>query len=906
MADTTVQKLAEMVGTPVDTLLGQMKSAGLSHGKATDAVSDDEKQKLLSHLRQAHGGEAQAPGKITLKRKSVSTLKTSGSAGRSKTVNVEVRKKRTYVQRGAAATEDNSQAEEAARIEAEAAAAAAAEQARLEAEAAAARVAEENAARAAAEAAARAKAEADIASQANTEKDKTTAKERRVSVPKSSLSKSIIKQETPEQKERRLEAEKRLREQEDARKKAEAESRREAEEKAARATSEQAAKIAEDLAKRKDSDKPKKDNAPKGSAIVNQAQENTWSNEERTTKRRRRRSSTRGKERSVSHGRMKNSLNTGHGFQNPTEKMVYEVEIPETIVISELASRMNIKARELIKSLMKMGEMVTVNQSIDQEMAALLVEELGHTPKLVKATAEVFADDLAELVHYDAAPEPRAPVVTIMGHVDHGKTSLLDYIRRTKVASGEAGGITQHIGAYYVATDQGNISFLDTPGHAAFTAMRARGAQATDIVVVVVAADDGVMPQTEEAINHSKAAGVPIIIAVNKIDKEQADPDRVKSELSQLGVISEEWGGDHQFVHVSAHTGEGVDKLLEAISLQAELLELKAVPSGPARGVVIEARVDKGRGTVASLLVQEGALQVGDMILAGSHFGRVRAMVDQSGKRIKVAGPSIPVEVLGLDGVPEAGQAFQAVSDEKKAREVADFRHQNERETRLKRQQASKLENLFENMGAAEASLVNIVLKTDVRGSLEALTSSLNDLSTDEVKVNVISSGVGAINGSDVNLAMTSNGVLLGFNVRADSTARALCEKEGMDLRYYSVIYELIDDVKNAMSGLLAPERREEILGVAEVRSVFRSSKFGAVAGCMVVEGVLHRNRPIRVLRDEVVIFEGELESLRRFKDDVAEVRNGMECGIAVKSYKDVKEGDKIEVFEVKEIARSL
>lgn len=554
-----------------------------------------------------------------------------------------------------------------------------------------------------------------------------------------------------------------------------------------------------------------------------------------------------------------------------------------------------------------MGEMATVNQFIDQETAFLLVEEMGHKAVASKGQEEVLEDHLADMVNRDDVDlNDRAPVVTIMGHVDHGKTSLLDYIRKAKVADGEAGGITQHIGAYHVQHEKGMITFLDTPGHAAFTAMRARGAKATDIVVIVVAADDGVMPQTEEAINHAKASGAPIIIAVNKIDKEQADPDRVRNELATKDVIPEEWGGEYQFINVSAHSGQGVDDLLDAILLQSELLELKSPATGSATGVVIESRIEKGRGTVASILVQAGELNIGDMLLAGAHFGRVRAMVDENGKPITSAGPSIPVEVLGLDGAPEAGEQVQVVPDEKKAREVAEFRQERDRDLKLKRQQASKLENLFANMGSEEIKTVNIVLKTDVRGSLEALTGALNDLGTEEVKVNLVSAGVGAINESDVNLAMTSEAVLLGFNVRADSKAKKLCEQEGLDLRYYSVIYELIDDVKSAMSGLLAPEKREEILGTAQVRDVFRSSKFGAVAGCMVIEGTLYRNRPIRVLRDDVVVFEGELESLRRFKDDVQEVRNGMECGIAVKSYNDVKEGDKIEVFEVKEVARFL
>ncbi len=586
--------------------------------------------------------------------------------------------------------------------------------------------------------------------------------------------------------------------------------------------------------------------------------------------------------------------------------MVYDVEVPETITVGDLAQRMNVKATEVIRTLMKLGEMATVNQSLDQDTAMLVVEEMGHKPVAAKTQEAAYEDDLANLIQYDVEPTPRAPVVTIMGHVDHGKTSLLDYIRRASVAAGEAGGITQHIGAYHVETDKGMISFLDTPGHAAFAAMRARGAQATDIVVIVVAADDGVMPQTEEAINHAKAAEVPIIIAVNKMDKPEANPDRVRNELSQIGVISEEWGGDYQFVYLSAKTGEGVDDLLENILLQAEILELKAAAEGPARGIVIESRVDRGRGPVTSILVQEGRLRIGDTMLVGAHFGRNRAMLDENGQPIEEAGPSIPVEILGLDGAPESGEPFLVLPDERKAREVAQFRQERERELKLQRAQSSKLENLFETMGQSDIRVVNIILKTDVRGTLEALVSSLTDLNTDEVKVNIVSGGVGAINESDVNLAITSCGVLLGFNVRADASARRLCEREGIDLRYYSVIYELIDDVKKALSGLLEPERREEIVGVAEVRDVFRSSKFGAVAGCMVIEGTLRRNLPIRVLRDDVVIFEGQLESLRRFKDDVNEVRSGLECGLAVKSYNDVKAGDKIEVFEVKEIARSL
>jgi translation initiation factor IF-2 len=566
---------------------------------------------------------------------------------------------------------------------------------------------------------------------------------------------------------------------------------------------------------------------------------------------------------------------------------------------------MSVKAGLVIKELMKLGVMATINQMIDQDTATLVVEELGHRVKLVSADAleENLTEDLAQ---HEGTPEPRAPVVTVMGHVDHGKTSLLDYIRKTKVASGEAGGITQHIGAYHVDTDRGMVSFLDTPGHAAFTAMRARGARSTDIVILVVAADDGVMPQTIEAIQHAKAAEVPLIVAVNKIDKEGADPDRVKNELAAQEVIPEEWGGDYQFVHVSAMTGDGIDTLLDAVLLQAELLELQAPRDVPAQGIVIESRLDKGRGPVASLLVQSGTLRQGDMVLAGLHYGRARAMLDEDGQPIEEAGPSIPVEILGLDGTPDAGDQFAVLESEKRARELADFRQEKMRENRIQRQQASKLDNMFESMTAGVRSTLNIVVKADVRGSLEALQSALMDLGNEEVQVNIVSGGVGGITETDINLAMTSEAVVFGFNVRADGAARRLVEQEGVDLRYYNVIYDLIDDVKQALTGMLAPEMREEILGIAEVRDVFRSPKFGLIAGCMVTEGTVYRSRPIRVLRDNVVIYEGELESLRRFKDDASEVRNGMECGIGVKNYNDVKVGDQIEVYEVREIARSL
>ncbi|MDZ4387483.1 MAG: translation initiation factor IF-2, partial [Moraxellaceae bacterium] len=605
-----------------------------------------------------------------------------------------------------------------------------------------------------------------------------------------------------------------------------------------------------------------------------------------------------------SHLRASHKKHNKHAFKKPTSKIVHEVNVPETIAVAELAQRLTVKVGEVIKRLMKMGVMASMNESIDQDTAVLLVEEMGHQAVLVSENdiehaLERSLETEGDLLH-------RAPVVTVMGHVDHGKTSLLDHIRRAKVASGEAGGITQHIGAYHVETPRGMITFMDTPGHAAFTAMRARGAKATDIVILVVAADDGVMPQTEEAINHARASGVPLIVAINKMDKESADVDRVLSELSAKQVIAEDWGGDTQVVKVSAHTGQGIDELLEAILNQAELLELTAVEEGPAQGVVIESRIEKGRGAVATLLVQRGTLKKGDLVLAGTFYGRARALNDENGKPVKHIGPSMPVEILGLPEAPMAGDEFLVVADERKAREVAEFRQTRDRQLLIDKQESSRLENLFANMGKKEAATVNLVLRTDVRGSLEALSAALNDLGNEEVRVKIVSSGVGAISLSDVTLAESTGSVVLGFNVRADNSARAKCQEDGIDLRYYSIIYELIDDVRDAMSGLLSPERRENIVGIAEVREVFHSSKFGSAAGCMVLEGSLFRNKPIRVLREDVVVFQGELESLRRFKDDVAEVRNGMECGLAVKGYKDVQAGDKIEVYEVQVIKRSL
>lgn len=592
-------------------------------------------------------------------------------------------------------------------------------------------------------------------------------------------------------------------------------------------------------------------------------------------------------------------------FTKPVQVNKADVVIGETITVAELANKMAVKATEIIKTMMKMGEMVTINQVIDQETAQLVAEEMGH--KVILRNENELEDAVMEDRDVDAEKVTRAPVVTIMGHVDHGKTSLLDYIRKAKVAAGEAGGITQHIGAYHVETEDGKmITFLDTPGHAAFTSMRARGAKATDIVVLVVAADDGVMPQTIEAIQHARAAGAPIVVAVNKIDKPEANPDRVEQELLQHEVVSEKFGGDVQFVPVSAKKGLGIDDLLEAILLQSEVLELTAVKEGMASGVVIESYLDKGRGPVATILVQSGTLNKGDIVLCGFEYGRVRAMRDENGKEVDSAGPSIPVEVLGLSGVPAAGDEATVVRDEKKAREVALFRQGKFREVKLARQQKAKLENMFSNMTAGDVAELNVIVKADVQGSVEAICQSLAELSTDEVKVKVVGSGVGGITETDATLAAASNAIMVGFNVRADASARRVIEAENIDLRYYSIIYELLNEIKAAMSGMLQPEFKQEIIGLAEVRDVFRHPKFGAIAGCMVTEGVVKRNNPIRVLRDNVVIFEGELESLRRFKDDVSEVRNGMECGIGVKNYNDVKVGDQIEVFEVVEVKRSI
>ena len=837
MTQVTVKELAQVVDTPVERLLQQMREAGLPHSSAEQVVTDNEKQALLAHLKSSHGVKVEEPRKITLQRKTTSTLRVAGS----KTISVEVRKKKTFVKRSAEEIEAEKQRELAEQR-------AVAEAARLKAEEEAQRRAAEEAQRAVVE-----PVEAVAAQPAAAAAAAASVAVAEVEVP------VVVAPVVEERKKDEPRRPDKARNDDD---------RRGGE----RKTTQHRPTVKE------------KAPAPRVAPRTIDEESDGF--------------------RRGGRGKSKLKKRNQHGFQSPTGPIVREVAIGETITVGELAQQMTVKAAEVIKFMFKMGTPVTINQVLDQETAQLIAEELGHKVKLISDNA--LEDQLAESLKFEGETFARAPVVTVMGHVDHGKTSLLDYIRRAKVAAGEAGGITQHIGAYHVETDRGMVTFLDTPGHAAFTAMRARGAQATDIVIRVVAADDGVMPQTIEAVQHAKAAGVPLVVAVNKIDKPGADLDRIRSELSVHEVTSEEWGGDTPFVPVSAKVGTGVDELLEAVLLQAEILELKATPSAPGRGVVVESRLDKGRGPVATVLVQDGTLRQGDMVLVGSNYGRIRAMLDENGKPIKEAGPSIPVEILGLDGTPDAGDEMSVLTDEKKAREVALFRQGKFREVKLARAHAGKLENIFESMGQEEKKTLNIVLKSDVRGSLEALQGSLSGLGNDEVQVRVVGGGVGGITESDANLALASNAVLFGFNVRADAGARKIVEQEGLDMRYYNVIYDIIEDVKKALTGMLGSDVRENILGIAEVRDVFRSPKFGAIAGCMVVEGIVHRNRPIRVLRDDVVIFEGELESLRRFKDDMSEVRAGMECGIGVKSYNDVKVGDKIEVFEKVQVARSL
>ena len=850
MTEVTVKQFAEVVGVPTDRLLTQLGEAGLDVSDENATISDSEKTRLLEFLRQSHGKRSAlsvgGASKITLKRKTQSELRATVPAGRgpaargalraarpeTKTVTVEVRKKKTYVKRADLVAEEqerlDQEAEEKARLRAE-------EEARNEA--------------------------------VRLEREAARKK----------------------QEEEQAAEEARLRSEREARQQAAEEARQQA-----LAATDTRKAATEEPRKKKSADSDRK------------------SREDQDTKYGRKQlhvtagKGGRRKAKARPSRRVTIESTGEHGFERPTASVVHEVEIPESVVVSELARKMSVKAAEIIKALMKMGVMATINQVLDQDTAALVVEEMGHIAKPMQEN--ILEEELKQQVEEISGERlPRPPVVTIMGHVDHGKTSLLDYIRRTKVADAEAGGITQHIGAYHVETPKGMISFLDTPGHAAFTAMRARGAGVTDIVILVVAADDGVKPQTKEAVQHARAANVPLLIAVNKIDKPDADPERVKNEMSALQVIPEDWGGDTMFVPVSAKTGEGVDDLLDAVLLQAEVLELTAVRDCPATGIVVESSLDKGRGAVATVLVQNGVLRKGDLVLTGTEYGRVRAMFDESGKQISEAGPSMPAMVLGLSAVPNAGDDVIVVADERKARELAELRQEKFRDQRLAKQQQARLEDVFSAVTEGKTPTLHIVLKADVQGSAEALGDALTKLTSEErdVKVKVVSSGVGGINESDVNLAVASNAIIIGFNVRADASARRMIEENNIELKYYSVIYNAIDDVKAAASGMLAPEMREQIIGLAEVKEVFRSRKLGDIAGCIVAEGVVRRSSPIRVLRENVVIFEGELESLRRFKDDVNEVRAGTECGIGVKNYS-VKEGDQIEVFERVEVQRTL
>lgn len=994
MSEITVKKLSEIVGAPVETLLQQMQDAGIHVTGENDSITDRQKLDLLEHIRQntSSGEETAAkPGKITLKKRSNNELKLSGGAGKgSRTVNVEVRRKKTILRRNTQSPQPTSVQEETTEVAAPSASRTeelakqnelerqAREQAVLarrekeksktaQAEAKAAALAAEanTPPKAAAEPEAAAtpapaetpqpkaepkaptppveKASAPAAPKEETKpvqqqaKEPQPVKEQPAKKPETTKAEAKPVNETPAEKPAAAKAEptkeeagkptltvnkshnkssdlptdpKARRAAVAAKARAEAAaifkkrpSRAKVAPKPAPAPEKKPEEVKKPAAKpaptnAKPAEKPKKKpfqgrgGAP-GPLHIKDGRGNS-----------RKQKGKRGLQQRRSEPKIDQS--TEHGFEKPTAPVIREVEIPETIIVSELAQKLAVKGADIIRAMMGMGVMATINQALDQETAILIVEEMGHKGVIAKAQDEEsqVADLIENIGDYEQSSRP--PVVTIMGHVDHGKTSLLDYIRSTRVASGEAGGITQHIGAYHVETPDGIVSFLDTPGHAAFTAMRARGAKATDVVILVVAADDGVMPQTKEAIEHTRSSEVPLIVAINKCDKPEADPERVKTELSNFGVISEDWGGEDIFVNVSAKTGDGVPELLESIVLVSELLELKARTDGPAQGIVIESRLEKGRGAVSTVLVQQGTLKRGDMVLAGSEYGRIRAMLDEDGKPINEAGPSIPVEILGLSGTTSAGEPVMVMENERKAREIAEMRHNKERETRFAAQQAAKLDEMFSKMRDGEKSTLNIMLKADVHGSLEAIKDSLTKLSTDEVAVKIISSGVGGISETDVSLAQASEAIIMGFNVRADASARRIASEAGIELRYYSIIYELIDDVRDALSGLLKPELREEMTGLAEVKGVFKGSGFGAIAGCLVVEGVVKKGNPIRVLRDNVVIFEGELESLRRHQDDVQEVRMGTECGIGVKNYDDVKEGDQIEVYTRTVIQRTL
>lgn len=937
MAVTTVAQLAAELNRPAATLLDQLSAAGVAKGSADDALSEADKARLLDHLRNAHGSAPAAERKkISITRKSTSEIKQADATGKARTIQVEVRKKRTFVKRDDAPAGAEEAVAPAAPVIDEAELERRAEEARRQAEllrrqeeelAEKRRQREEqeqrerDAAEARAQAAAEKAAEELAAGAPPAEAPKPApAPAAEAPVEKKAAPVRVVKatDDAAAEKQRLADLEKR-------RKAAEAEAA------AIRAMMSAPKKV---LVAKKPEEPPKPEASIKGTihkaaakpgapapaagaakpgekkSVKSEKLSSSWADDAAKKRALKTRGDTGGARagwRAPRGGAGRRGDRDGNGADHApmsTEFVQQEVHVPETITVADLAHKMSVKAAEVVKHLMKLGQMVTINQSLDQETAMILVEEMGHKALAAKLddpdafTEEEQAAQTGELM-------PRAPVVTVMGHVDHGKTSLLDHIRTTRVAAGEAGGITQHIGAYHVQTPRGMITFLDTPGHAAFTAMRARGAKATDIVILVVAADDGVMPQTKEAIHHAKAAGVPIVVAMNKIDKPEANPERVKSELVAEQVVPEDFGGDSPFVAVSAKTGQGIDELLEQVLLQAEVLELKAPTEAMAKGLVIEAQLDKGRGPVATVLVQSGTLKKGDVVLAGSSYGRVRAMLDENGKSTDEAGPSIPVEIQGLTEVPQAGDDFMVMADERRAREIATFRQGKYRDVKLSKQQAAKLENMFEQMGAG-AQTLSLIVKADVQGSQEALATSLAKLSTDEVRVQIVHAAVGGISESDVNLAIASKAVIVGFNVRADANARKLAEGNGVDIRYYNIIYDAVDEIKAAMTGMLAPEQKEEVIGTAEIRTVFVASKIGTVAGSMITAGRVTRNARFRLLRDNVVIYTGEIDSLKRLKDDVREVAEGFECGIKLKNVTDIKEGDQLEFFEVKEVARTL
>jgi len=892
MGKSSVAQFASELNLPAELLLEQLRSAGVNKAAHDDELTEQDKTSLLDYLRKEHGAE-EPKNKITLTRKQSTEIKKTDSSGKARTIQVEVRKKRVLVRRDIS---DLEQPEETPAVIEPATPVAAQEPeavpvAEIQTEPEIAPVQEEVPAPVAEAAPA---VEAPIAAVETRTLRKTVLTPEQIALREQEAKRhaNLVALQTEELQKKQALIQKR--QEEEARKAAEAAAAAEKAAKLSEGTlhkpaAKEGAKDADKAAKKSSKNKDWADTQNKkrgiktrGDTALNQA----WRGHKGKPK---------------SH---KDGDEGPHAFNAPTEPVVHEVTVPETISVADLAHKMAVKASEVIKTLMKMGMMVTINQVLDQETAIIVVEEMGHISKAAAPNdPETFLEDTE---HAEAVLEARPPVVTVMGHVDHGKTSLLDYIRRTRVASGEAGGITQHIGAYHVETPRGMVTFLDTPGHEAFTAMRARGAKATDVVILVVAADDGVMPQTIEAIHHAKAGGVPLVVAINKIDVQGANPDRVKTELVAQEVIPEEYGGDTMFVEVSAKTGQGIDSLLEAVLLQAEVLELKAAKNIPAKGLVIEGRLDKGRGPVTTVLVQAGTLKRGDMLLAGSAFGRVRAMLDEGGQEIREAGPSIPVEILGLSDVPNAGEEVIVLNDERKAREIALFRQGKFRDVKLAKQQAAKLENMFEQMAEGEVKTLPMIIKSDVQGSYEALATSLQKLSTDEVKVNIIHTGVGAISESDVNLASASKAVLIGFNVRADAGARKLIESLGVDVRYYNIIYQAVDEVRAALGGMLAPEQKENVIGLVEIREVYRISKVGAVAGCYVLDGMVKRGSRVRVLRDNVVVHEGELDSLKRFKDDVKEVKANFECGLSLKNFNDIEVGDTLEVFEVVEVARTL